>query len=236
MSRYSDVYGEALSDFQQNGTLPSPLFLHSTYGDIEEMPIEVFFRDEEDLPELELIALSLCDGHVLDIGAGVGAHALYLQNRDFDVTALEISVTACAIMRQRGVERILQQDFFQLHGVQYDTLLMLMNGIGLVETIDGFRQFLQFAKNLLTDRGQLLFDSSDISYLYEQYRIPRPDHYFGEIGYQYEYKEQKGAPFKWLYLDQETLVKIAHEENWVVQILYEDDNDQYLARMEPRKG
>jgi hypothetical protein len=71
--------------------------------------------------------------------------------------------------------------------------------------------------------------------LYEEYRIPQPEYYFGEIGYQYEYKEKKGMPFKWLYLDQEMLIKIAHEENWVVQILYEDENDQYLVRMEPRK-
>ena len=111
-----------------------------------------------------------------------------------------------------------------------------MNGIGMVETLDGFRRFLHFAKNFLSENGQILFDTSDISYLYDEYRIPLPEYYFGEIGYQYEYKEKKGAPFKWLYLDQETLIHIAHEENWVVQILYEDDNDQYLVRMEPRKS
>lgn len=234
MNNIDDVYGEALQDFQRNGSLTAPLLLHSTYGDIEEMPVEVFFRGEEDFPELELIALCLCDGKVLDVGAGVGTHSLYLQDQGFDVTALEISERACALMQERGVHQILQQDFFLLKGEKYDTLLLLMNGIGLVETLDGFRRFLQFARTLLSERGQLLFDSSDISYLYEEYRIPLPEYYFGEIGYQYEYKEKKGRPFKWLYLDQETLIKIAHEENWVVQILYEDDNDQYLARMEPR--
>jgi SAM-dependent methyltransferase len=235
MNNMNDVYGEALQDFQQNGSLSSPLLLHSTYGDIEEMPVEVFFREEEDFPELELIALSLCDGKVLDVGAGVGTHSQYLQNKDFDVTALEISERACALMQLRGIKQIVQQDFFLLENEKYDTLLLLMNGIGLVETLDGFRHFLKFAKTLLTDRGQILFDSSDISYLYEEYRIPQPEYYFGEIGYQYEYKEKKGMPFKWLYLDQEMLIKIAHEENWVVQILYEDENDQYLVRMEPRK-
>src|SRR5690606_41708223 len=65
--------------------------LHSSYGDIEEMPIEVFYRDKEDFPELEFIALSLCDGKVLDVGAGVGSHVLYLQEKNFDVTALEVS-------------------------------------------------------------------------------------------------------------------------------------------------
>mgnify|MGYP001236462048 CR=1 FL=1 len=234
MNKYSDVYGEVLSDFLQDGTLTSPLLLHGSYGYTEDMPVDVFFREEEDFPEQELIALYLCDGRVLDIGAGVGRHSLYLQNRGFDVTALEISEMTCAIMRQRGVKQVLHQDLFLLNGVKYDTLLLLMNGIGLVQTIDGLRHFLQFAKTLLTECGQILFDSSDISYLYEDGRVPKPTHYFGEIGYQYEYKGKKGKPFKWLYIDQETLIKIAHEENWVVQILYEDDEDQYLARMEPR--
>lgn len=230
-----DIYGEALQEFHLQQKIESPLLLHSTYGDIEEMPIEVFFRDQEDFPELEFIALSLCDGKVLDVGAGVGSHALYLQDKKFDVTALEISSAACNIMKSRGVKQIIQEDFFNLKEQQYDTLLFLMNGIGLAGTVDGFRLLLQHSKTLLTEKGQLLFDSSDISYLYDEYKIQRPAYYFGEIGYQYEFKGVKGTPFKWLYLDQQTLIKIAHEEGWVVQILFEDDNDQYLVRMEPRK-
>mgnify|MGYP000914022949 CR=1 FL=1 len=235
MSKHRDVYGEALAEYFEKQELSTPLYLHSTYGDIEEMPIEVFFRDPEEFPELEFIALSLCDGKVLDVGAGVGAHALYLQQKDFDVTALEISATACTIMQQRGVQKIVQENFYNLKDAQYDTLLFLMNGIGLAGTVDGFRQLLAHSKTLLSDRGQLLFDSSDISYLYDEYRIQRPSYYFGEIGFQYEFKGVKGEPFKWLYLDQDTLIKIAHEEGWVVQILFEDENDQYLVRMEPRR-
>ena len=236
MNMHRDVYGEALEEYYKKQELSTPLFLHSTYGDIEEMPIEVFFRSEEDFPELEFIALSLCDGEVLDVGAGVGSHALYLQEKGTHVTALEISQTACNIMQQRGVQHILQDDFFNIQDKKYDTLLFLMNGIGLAESIEGFRNLLNHCKNLLSEKGQLLFDSSDISYLYEEYRIARPSYYFGEIGYQYEFKGSKGEPFKWLYLDQQTLIKIAHEEGWVVQILFEDENDQYLVRMEPRKA
>ena len=232
---HRDVYGEALAEYFEKEELSTPLLLHSTYGDIEEMPVEVFFRDAEDFPELEFIALSLCDGKVLDVGAGVGAHALYLQEKNFDVTALEISQSACNIMLQRGVQNIVQENFFSLANQQFDTLLFLMNGIGLAGTVVGFRKLLAHSKTLLSEKGQLLFDSSDISYLYDEYRIKRPDYYFGEIGYQYEFKGIKGESFKWLYLDQETLIKVAHEEGWVVQILFEDENDQFLVRMEPRK-
>ncbi len=229
-----DVYGEALYDFHALGTLKEPLLLHSSYGDIEEMPIEVFFREEEDFPELEHIALALCDGHVLDVGAGVGSHVLHLQRKGFVVDAIEQSAAACNIMAQRGVQRVVEGDFFKLENKQYDTLLFLMNGIGLAGTLEGFRSLLSHAKTLLRPNGQLLFDSSNIAYLYDEYKIKKPDHYLGEIRFQYAYKGHMGQPFSWLYIDQDELIKIAREENWVVQILFEDDNDQYLVRMEPR--
>lgn len=230
-----DVYGEALYDFQVLQELKDPLLLHSSYGDIEEMPVDIFFRDETEFPELEHIALALCDGYVLDVGAGVGSHALSLQAKGFRVDALEISASACSIMKQRGVQHVIQNDFFHLQDGNYDTLLFLMNGIGLVGTLEGLRQLLRHSKNLLSDKGQLLFDSSDIAYLYDEYHIPKPEHYLGEIRFQYEYKGNVGKPFHWLYIDQQELIKIAREENWVVQILFEDGNEQYLVRMEPRK-
>lgn len=230
-----DIYGEALNDYYIHQQEIAPLLLHSSYGDIEEMPVDIFFRDDEEIPELEFIALSLCDGRVLDVGAGAGCHTLYLQDKQFDVEALEISSIACQIMQQRGVQKINHADFYQFEGKQYDTLLFLMNGIGLAGDIEGFKKLLIHAETLLSPQGQLIFDTSNIEYLYEEYKINRPDHYFGEINYQYQYHGNYGEKFKWLYLDQKMLIKIAHELNWVVQILFEDEHDQYLVRMEKRK-
>lgn len=229
-----DVYGQALEEYHRTGQLSQPLLLHSSYGDIEEMPIDIFFREEDEFPELEFIALSLCDGNTLDVGAGAGTHSLYLQQQGTAVEAVDISALACQVMLERGVEHVIHSDFFNLKGKSYDTLLFLMNGIGIAQSIDGLKALLRQAKTLLSERGQLLFDSSNISYLYDEYWIPKPAHYLGEINFQYEHHGQKGNPFGWLYIDQQTLIKIAHEEEWVVQILFEDDNDQYLARMEPR--
>lgn len=230
-----DIYGEALNNYYIHQKEVAPLLLHSSYGDIEEMPVDIFFRDEDEIPELEFIALSLCDGRVLDVGAGVGCHTLYLQDKNFDVEALEVSNIACQIMQQRGVQKIHHNDFYQFKDHKYDTLLFLMNGIGLAGDIEGFKNLLIHAESILTDRGQLIFDTSNIEYLYEEYKIKRPDHYFGEINYQYQYQGNFGDKFKWLYLDQKMLIKIAHELNWVVQILFEDEHDQYLVRMEKRK-
>lgn len=226
-----DIYGAALMDYYTKSDV-SPLILYTNdAAEKEIMPIDLFFRGKNEFPEQELIALALCDGKVLDVGAGVGSHSLYLQEAGFDVTALELSQPACEIMKSRGLKKVINEDIFDYHTEKYDTLLFLMNGIGLVENIDGLQRLLEHAKTLLNPGGQLLFDSSDVDYYYSS-KEEKPSHYYGEITFQYEYKGQKGDPFGWLYIDQKELIKIGNQAGWVVQILDEDDHYQYLARME----
>ena len=228
-----DVYGEALSDYyNKKANEPLILYTNNNTAEFEEMPIDLFFREPDDFPEQELIALALCDGKTLDIGAGVGSHSLYLQNAGFDITALELSNAACSIMGKRGIKNVINKNIFDFKAEQkYDTLLFLMNGIGLVQTINGLKDLFEHAKTILNPGGQLLFDSSDISYYYLSGK-EKPSHYYGEITFQYEYRGQKSVPFGWLYIDQKELIKIGNQCGWVVQILDEDDHFQYLARME----
>jgi len=222
-----DIYGNALFDFYTAGKA-EVLWLHNSYDEPEEMPVDVFFRNKEEMPEIELKAMQLCQGKILDVGAGVGSHAIILDSK-FNVTAIDISPIAVRIMKERGVKNPLLKDFFQV-GEKYDTLLFMMNGIGLTGTLQGFEDFLQRAKNLLNPNGQLLFDSSDISYLYEDMPMPT-DHYFGEISYCYEYKKQKGSWFNWLYIDPTTLKRLCKQYGWNCNIVYVDENDQYLAQL-----
>lgn len=223
-----DILGQALLDFHKNGERET-LWIHNSYDEPEEMPIDIFFRSENEMPELELKALSLCKGRILDIGAGVGSHALTLQKRGLEVTAIDISEGAVKLMKERGVKQAICQDFFAIEE-QFDTFLLLMNGIGLTGSLAGCEEFLNFAKSHITKHGQLLFDSSDISYLYHD--LPKPSqHYYGEVSYQYAYKNQKGPWFDWVYIDQQTLRGIAKVTGWDCEIVYEDDQDQYLARL-----
>jgi hypothetical protein len=224
-----DIYGKALVD-QFLGNRKSKLWLYNSYGHPEDMPVDIFFRPEADMPEMEIIALDLCRGKTLDIGAGVGSHALILQSKGIDVTALEISTKACEIMKHRGVKKVINTDILQYNSEKYDTIVLLMNGIGLCEDISGLHYFLDYIKKLLAPGAQLIFDSSDIAYLY------KPDdfistNYYGEISYQYEYQKIKGNWFKWLYVDFDTLKAIAEKGGWECEMIYEDDMDQYLVRM-----
>jgi len=230
MNHQKSPLSVASLDFYKKESLEK-LWIETNYNTTEEMPTEVFFRAEDNFYELEYAALEICNGTVLDIGAGVGSHALFLQEQGFDVTALEIDKDLVKIMQERGVEKAICDDVYLLKGKQYDTLLLLMNGIGLVGDLSGLEKFLIHAKTLLNYGGQILFDSSDISYLFVD-DVPMPTtHYFGEIKYRYLYKAQRGEWFSWLYIDQEKLKEIAAQHGWAVQILADDGNDQYLARL-----
>nr|WP_068886885.1 class I SAM-dependent methyltransferase [Pedobacter panaciterrae] len=224
-----DVFGEALKD-QFTKPPAETLWVHNSYDEPEEMPVDIYFRNEDEMPELELKALELCKGKVLDVGAGVGSHALILQKRGLNVTGMDISAPAVTIMKQRGLKQAIEGNILTYKEDTYDTLLFMMNGIGLTGSIAGLKAFLKHVKSLLNPGGQLVFDSSDLSYLYQE--IPFPlNGYYGEVSFRYEYKSVKGNWFKWVYVDQKTLKDIAQQSGWDAEIIFEDDNDQYLARL-----
>ena len=224
-----DVFGEALKD--QFSKPPSEtLWVHNSYDEPEEMPVDIYFREESEMPDLELKALELCKGKVLDVGAGVGSHALVLQRRGFDVTGMDISASAVQIMKQRGLKKAFEGNILKYKDEQFDTLLFMMNGIGLTGTIGGLTSFLKDVKSLLNLGGQLIFDSSDLAYLYQEVAFPIQG-YYGEVSFRYEYKSVKGTWFKWIYVDQKTLKSLAEKQGWMVEIVFEDDQDQYLARL-----
>ncbi len=224
-----DVFGIALTDFYRQGR-SEKLWLYNNYGKAEEMPVDIFFRSPKELSELELTALTACRGKVLDIGAGAGAHSLVLQTQGFDISALEISAAASEIMSSRGVRKVINEGVLAYSAETYDTLLMLMNGIGICGDILGLHVLLPHLKSLLKENGQIILDSSDIAYLYQPGKFPQGN-YYGEITYLYEYKGKKGAWFKWLYIDFERLANIAEGYGLYCELLYEDDMDQYLARL-----
>jgi SAM-dependent methyltransferase len=222
----SDILGKALSDYV-NGETEAILLVHTSYGEIDTMPAGVFFRDFSQMPDLEKYMLSLCKGKILDAGAGAGSHSLWLQKKGLEVTALDISPAAVHIMQQRGVHQAICGDIFTYTGPKFDTILLMMNGIGIAGTIQGLRKLLKRFKKMLNPGGQILLDSCDVSYLEESNIYT---HYIGEVTYQFEYKGQKGEPFEWLYLDIPTLQEVAAKEGWHCQIIYEEE-ETYAARL-----
>jgi len=212
------------------------------YDDYErdEVSVGYFFREPADFPPLERRALELCRGRVLDVGAGSGCHALALQERGLEVTAIEVAPELIQVLRDRGVRDARVATWMDLETESYDTVLVMMNGVGLAETLEGLRPFFRRLRGLLRGNGQVLADSTDVRVYMDPEagragRLQRPDgRYLGELHFQLEFDGKKGAPFSQLYVDADTLAKYAVEEGWGCEIvLPPDEYGHYLARLTP---
>lgn len=234
---HSDVMGLACSDYLA-GQKSAKIKVKSDIAEDDVIPVAYLFRSFDDMPAIEQQALRLCSGSILDIGAGAGSHALWLQQNGADVTAFDISPGLCQTMVQRGLVKVVEGDFFNASLTQkYDTLLMLMNGIGFVGKLDKLGDFFARAKTLLKPGGQMILDSCDIAYLFddeETEHLPETfDHYYGELRYQMIYKQHRGARFGWLFIDPKMLAHLAGEYGWQCEVVMQCENGSYLAQLAP---
>jgi len=215
------------------GNSKNEIIIHSNKADTETVAVSYFFRTYDEMPLLEQKALTLCSGEILDIGAGAGSHSLYLQQKENNVTALEIRQGLVDIMKLRGVNNLVNSDIFEYKSKKYDTLLMLMNGIGFTENFNGLKKFLNHAKDLLNPGGQIILDSSDLLYLYEEedgsVLINLNEEYYGELEYTFEYKGVNGESFNWLFIDFSNLSFFAQEAGLDCELVFEDEHFNYLA-------
>ena len=233
-----EPYGQSLLDFF-NGELSAKVVVHRDDGFTDDLPASVFFRKPSDFSPLEQTAMTLCRGYVLDIGAGTGCHSLALQDRGIRVLAIDVSPHAIEIMSKRGVKECQHVDVFELHNGPFDTLLMMMHGIGMVEDLSGLDRFLCHAHKLLKPDGQIVFDSLDVRctdnprHLAYQEANRRAGRYFGQIRLRFEYKGQTGPVFGWLHMDPETLIDHAERIGWSCQVVCREDGGDYLAQLTP---
>lgn len=229
-----DAYGKALKAYY-GGVKKAKIKVESNIAETEHWPVKEFFHEWKDMSAIERKALESCRGKVLDVGAGSGSHVLWLQNQGIEAHAIDISEGAVEVMEQRGIKCVEKIDFFELKERQYDTLLLLMNGAGIAGTIARLPYFLGHAKQLLSPGGQIIMDSSDLIYLYEQEDgsalIDLNGDYYGELEYTMSFGGEKGEPFEWLFVDYDTLSAVAESVGMKVEKIMEDDHYQYLARV-----
>ena len=233
MNSKMDPMGRAIAEYWKTKTADR-LRVFSPMFEEDEIPLTTLFRSHEDMPEIERKALDMAKGRILDVGAGAGCHSLVLQERGMDVTAIDISPLSVETMKERGVKKVFEQDFFTLES-QFDSILMLMNGIGIVGTLERMPEFFKQLDKILAPRGQVLCDSSDISYVFETedsiVELPDDMGYYGEHSFQMQYKDTIGEPFDWLYIDADTLRQKAGRNGYAVEVVAEGEHYDYLARI-----
>lgn len=231
-----DLFGQAIYDFHFNNA-PENLITETSISEEDEMEVSYLFRDFESMPKIEQKAIELSKGSVLDVGCGAGSHSLVLQNKmQLDVTAIDISDKAIATCNSRGIKQTQVCPLLELEeNKQYDTILLLMNGTGIFGTLNEVPKYLKKLKQLLRPDGQILIDSSDIIYMFDEAEdggkwIPGED-YYGELTFTLKYKNQTEDEFPWLYLDYNTLQNAAIANHFQCELIMEGDHFDYLAKL-----
>ena len=229
-----DLMGKAIRDFYQNKSADD-LLTETSISEIDELPVEYFFRDFDEMNSLEQKALELSTGKILDIGAGAGSHSLYLQNeKKLEVFALDNSPKSVEVCQLRGVKNVWCSDILDFPVQTFDTILLLMNGTGIFESLDKIDFYLEKLQSLLNEKGQILIDSTDILYMYDRdedggVMVPA-DRYYGEVDYFIHYQLDTENPTKWLYLDFETFKRAAENNGFKIEKVLQEE-DSYLAKL-----
>lgn len=234
----NDIFGNALLDYQ-NSISASSMFSENiitwtSISDEEELPLSYLFRAYKDMPKLEQKALQLAKGTILDVGCGAGSHSLYLQDKGLKVKAIDISEGAIKVSKLRGVIHAEVKNLLHEKNT-FDTIILLMNGTGIFQELFLLSNYLKHLKGLLKPNGQILIDSSDIKYMYEDedggYWLDANSNYYGELDYFLSYKGKKETPMKWLYLDFNTLKAACESMGLECKLVFEGEHYDYLARL-----
>jgi len=192
----------------------------------EDYMASYFLRSREDMPKHEVLALSLAVGEILDIGAGAGAHTVELCNANKNVTALELNHDLAEIIKNRCDAKVLAEDIFKWKAkVKYDTILLLMNGLGIAQTKEKVPELLEKVKHLLAIHGKAYVELTDYNFSTEY------DHEItaeNEVTFRLKYGSRFSEEMSWIYPSLTEVENHCHALSLRIKILYQEDETLLL--------
>jgi SAM-dependent methyltransferase len=221
-----------------NGRHDALLRIDSDVFDSEDVAVRHYYRpDKDSLEDLDRRALERCTGAILDAGAGAGRHALDLQCRGHEVTAIDVAEDAVQVMLDRGISDVRQGDIFTSDLGSYDTILLLMNGIGLAGRHEDLQKLFNRFDDLLKPGGRVVFDAAgldtEISSLdaesLSQMAMGKP--HLGEVFFRLTFDDLEGSWYPWLFPTSTQVGDAAHNAGFDFTVIGRGARGAFLAEV-----
>ena len=200
----------------------------------------MYFATFDDWQPYVRASMETVRGRVLDVGAGAGRFALYLQEKGHEVVGIDVSAGALEVCRKRGVRDVRQAHFHRIDsslGV-FDTVLLMGNNFGLFANPRRAKWMLRRLKKLTGHKARIIGESVDV------YATDKPEHLAyharnrkrgrlaGEIRLRVRYRDLIGEWFDYLMVSQAEMQEIVQDSDWRIVEIFESGGAQYVAVIE----
>ncbi len=217
-----DAFGEGLMAFYRGDRTPHVIRRDDGY--VSEVGFDPYFAEYDAWSEDEKKALEHVRGRVLDIGCGAGRHSIWLQQRGFEVVAIDISPLAVEVARLRGVRDclVMSAQCLSFPPNLFDTVLLMGNNFGVAGNAEEtkkmfknlYRTTLKEARVIASCRDPLAAKKPEhLRYHEVNRKRGRP---IGQLTLRFEYKDKIGDWFDLLIVPPSAMAEICKDAGWKV--------------------
>ncbi len=244
----TDLFADALWKLYETGRVTLHVEREDGYRDTEDLGW--YLTNYAGFPKYEKQALKYARGRVLDIGCGAGRHALVLQRRGLQVTAIDRSPRVIELAQTRGVKDARITDAcgkLPFRAGEFDTVVLFGKNLGICGTPAKFQRMLRELHRVTSKRARILgttrmpntTDPAHRRYLTENCKRGRA---IGQIRLRLEMDGRRGPWFDLLLLSPTDLLQLAAKEGWELAHVFAPDGFEqgYSVVMEktgyPQRG
>lgn len=239
MTAEEDTYGQEIMVFH-NGREACEIVERDDGYIACAMEVGAYFSRYEDWASIEKKAIKYVKGKVLDVGCGAGRHALYLQNKGFDVRGIDVSPLAIEVCKQRGLKKaeVTSIEDTDFPPNSFDTIIMMGNNFGLFGSFEKARRLLRRFHTMTSAKALIVASTRD------PYKTENTDHLQyhtlnkkkgrmgGQVRIRIRFGKNAGRWFDYLMVSQAEMKKILLDTGWKVKEFLETEDANYFAIIE----
>ncbi len=241
LEEYQDAFGHSIYDYL-HGEAEFQI-VERDDGDIAAEKLKGYFNQYKDWHPIEKKAMRYVKGRVLDIGCGAGRHALYLQEKGYDVVGIDISPLAIKVCEERGLKDARVVPITQISsklGV-FDTVIMMGNNFGLFGSFEKAKQLLGKLSKITSRKARIIASTNDVydteipGHLAYQESNRSRGRMSGQLRLRVRYKTYSTPWFDYLIVSKNEMENILEGTGWVVKKYIDSDISYYIAIVEKKQ-